>query len=101
MTVVTPAVTDYDPVKLCRAIAGHETAGCTTGVGPTHNNCVGMKPGGKFKRYATTEDSIHDCARVWQAYYGRFPDLALARKWSGSDRAEQWLANVKYFYSTL
>lgn len=95
------AAVGYDPDKLCRAIAMHETGGCTKGVGPTHNNCIGMKPGGKFKRYPTKEDSIQDCVRVWKTYYKKFPNMDLARTWSGNDRAGTWLANVTTFYAEL
>jgi len=96
---VTPQpVAEYDVYRLCKAIARHETNSCTTGVGATHNNCVGIKRNSTFVRYSDPEESIEDCVRVWTTYYKRMPDLHLARRWSGNDRANAWLQNVLAFY---
>lgn len=92
---------DYDVVSLCQAIAAHETASCTKGVGPTHNNCIGIKRQGSFVRYDSPEDSLADCQATWSKYYGRFPDLRLAKIWSGNDRPEDWLTNVTVAYYTI
>lgn len=92
--------------KLAKAVARHETASCTKGAGKTHNNCFGIMQWNKkgqrsFKRYAAREDSFKDFKRIWAAYYGRFPDLKLAKKFSGNDRPQQWLSNVTTFYNAL
>lgn len=88
--------------KLCKAIALHETGGCTAKVGSALvNNCHGIKGKKGFARYKTKAQSYSECERIWTSYYQRFPDLKLAKKWSGNDRAGSWLANVTHFYETL
>ena len=84
----------------------HETKDCGVNVGSALvNNCFGILewPNGqrRFKRYATKEDSYKDFKRIWSTYYGKFPDHALAKKYSGNDRPQQWLSNVTHFYETL
>ncbi len=97
----------YDLDKLARAVAQHETGNCTANVGAARvNNCFGIRAWDAhgrpyFKRYATPEDSYADFKRIWSTYYGRFPDLALARRYSGNDRPGQWLSNVAMFYKSL
>lgn len=96
----------YDVAKLCRAIAEHETHNCRDKTNSTAvNNCHGIRTWKNgvphFKRFASRDGSYTDCERIWTAYYGRFPDLALAKKWSGNDKAQSWLNNVTHFYNTL
>jgi hypothetical protein len=102
---VEKPVTGYDLDKLARAVAHAETGNCTKGAGLSHNNAFGIMtwPNGKrqFKRYATCEESYEDFKRIWSRYYGRFPDHRLAVKYTGNDRADTWLANVKAIYSSL
>lgn len=90
--------------KLAKAVAMHETANCTKG-SARFNNCFGIKYAGKFARYATKEASYADFKRIWSKptgyYRGQFPTLALAKKYSGNDRASIWLKNVSHFYSSL
>lgn len=99
------ASVDVDLDKLAKAVAQHETGGCKLGSGKTHNNCFGIMTwaSGKraFKRYASKEDSYADFKRIWSTHYKRYPDIALAKKYSGNDRPHQWLANVNHFYETL
>lgn len=92
-----PDGTDLD--KLAYAVAWHETHDCALGSGVTHNNCFGIKPNGKFRWYATKEESYSDFKRIWRAYYGKFPTVALARKYSGNDRPQTWIKNVSEVYS--
>jgi hypothetical protein len=97
----TPINQTYDVKKLCRAIGWHETHNCQDkgpGAAANRNNCVGIKPGGQFKSYQTPEDSYQHCEQIWSKNYGRFPDLALARKWSGNDKPQTWLQNVSSYY---
>ena len=102
---VTKSPTSVNLDKLAKAVARHETGDCTAPVGSALvNNCFGIVSytGGRhFKRYATKEESYEDFKRIWATYYKRFPDLAMARKYSGNDRAEQWLANVTSAYNSL
>lgn len=88
--------------KLARAVAQHETAGCTKGSAKVRN-CFGIMSwtGGKrhFKVYATKEASYEDFKRIWAKSYKVFPNLALAKKYSGNDRAKIWLNNVTKFYN--
>lgn len=101
------AAADYDLDKLAKAVAMHETKDCGVNVGSALvNNCFGIRGWRKdgtpyFKQYATKEDSYKDFKRIWSTYYGRFPDTALAKKYSGNDRPQQWLANVTHFYEAL
>ena len=95
----------YDVHKLVRAIGLHETKGCTIGSGATHNN-----PGGvmtwhrgfrEFKYYNSCDEGYNDMARIWSTYYKAFPNLALAKKYSGNDRPDAWLSNVTHFYKQI
>jgi len=54
----------------------------------------------QLKWYNSTQESFDDFKRVWlRGYGGRFPTLADAVKYTGSDRAETWLSIVteKYY----
>ncbi len=92
-------VASYDVSKVCRAIANHETHSCQDKTNFTAvNNCTGIKSNGKPQAYKTQAASYRDCEYVWSNFYGRLPDMALAQKWSGNDRAETWLNNVISYY---
>lgn len=88
----------YDIDRLAHAVAIAETGDCTTGIGPTHNNCFGIRYKGKFARYQTKEAAYKDFKRIWSKYYGGLPDHRMARKWTGGDHAGTWLANVNSNY---
>ncbi len=100
-----PFYSSYDVNRLVRAIGMHETKGCTIGSGRTHNNPGGVMTWAtgarKFKYYNSCEEGYNDMVRIWRRYYKDFPNLRLAKKWSGSDRANAWLNNVTYFYNTI
>lgn len=90
-----------DVRKLCLAIARHETRNCTDTIAP--NNCVnimtwerGYREG---KSYTDPESSIQDCMALWAKHYKRFPDYALADKYTGGDNVYGWLATVKQAYA--
>lgn len=91
--------------KLAKAVAVAETGGCALGSGKTHHNAYGIMvwPNGhrQFKRYSTCAESVKDFKRIWSTYYKRFPDLHLAEKWTGHDRASLWLAHVTASYNSL
>lgn len=53
------------------------------------------------KYYNSFEESHKDCQRIWNSYYGRLPDRALADKWTGKDRAVSWMRNFYAAYETL
>lgn len=94
----------FDLDKLASAVARAETSGCTKWSALSHNNCFGIMTWDKngkrsFKRYASHEESFADFKRIWSSYYGWFPTLAMAKKWTGADRAERWLWHVKQFYA--
>ena len=82
-----------------------ETSGCTKGSAITHNNCVGIRlcSGGKcygFKRYDSHDDSLRDFIRLWKkSYGGGLPTIEHAKKYTGKDRADTWLAHVKRSYN--
>jgi hypothetical protein len=97
-----PPVTGYDLDKLAKAVAKHETNDCKAKVGAAvYNNCFGIKYNGKFARYKTKQASYDDFKRIWSTYYKKFPNHALAKKYSGNDRPQTWLSNVTLFYNTL
>jgi hypothetical protein len=52
------------------------------------------------KWYGSHEESFADFKRIWSTYYKRFPDMALAKKWTGDDNAESWLRNVHAAYES-
>ena len=59
------------------------------------------KQGNRFPRYfKTKEDGFKEFKRIWLKYYGRFPDKQLADKWTGKDKPDSWLANVKFYYNS-
>lgn len=99
------ATQDYDLDKLAHAVAFAETAGCTDGTAIKRHNCFGIMhwPNGKRepKYYKSHAESYADFKRIWSKNYGRFPDEALARKWTGNDHPDTWLANVRHKYSQL
>lgn len=102
-----PKEEPLDLDKLAQAVAVAETSGCTDGTAVKRNNCFGIMrfwidANGKRQRepkyYKSHEESYADFKRIWSTYYKRFPDLALAKKWTGGDSPETWLCNVKTKY---
>jgi len=93
-----PDGTDVD--KLCTAIAWHETRGGEQTVAKNnfHNIMTWDRGYREGKTYASPEDSQRDCIRIWSTYYGRFPDYALADRYTGGDNVYGWLATVKQKY---
>jgi hypothetical protein len=102
-----PEKADYDIDKLAYAISFAETASCTDGTAVKRKNCFGIMwwPKGKGSRtpktYKTHEESYADFKRIWVKSYGKFPDKALAIRWSGNDNADSWLKNVTFKYNSL
>ncbi len=100
----------YDPMKLARAISCGETSCGKDGTAIHRNNCCGVMKfwigkDGQRKRepkyYARYEDSLKETAAIWKRNYGRFPDLALAQRWTGGDDPQNWLATVTRTYNAL
>ncbi len=90
--------------KLALAVSCHETKCGTKGSAVSHNNAFWIMTWDKngkrsFKRYEKIEDSYTDFKRIWSSYYGGFPTLKQAKRYSGNDRSEIWLNNVKHFYN--
>ena len=103
--VVIPPPKDANTLDLDRlayAVAMAETGDCTKGAGLSRNNCFGLmswKNGVRYLRtYKTKEESYIDFKKTWSKYYKRFPDMALARTWTGNQTPKEWLANVSYHY---
>lgn len=95
---------NYD--KLCRAIAVAETSGCTDGTAIKRKNCHGImawdKNGNRFPRYFKSHaDSQKMCIDIWKRAYKHFPDISLAKKWTGNDKAQTWLSIVTAKYYSL
>lgn len=86
--------------KLAYCVAYHETHNGLLGVGKRLNNAFGIKRGGHFVRYATLAESYRDFKKLWTAHYGGgLPTLAMARRYSGNDRARTWQRNVLACYN--
>lgn len=95
-------------VALAHAVARHETHSCTKGYGKEYSNCFGLKNGNtapcpKIGRnrmciYDHSDESYQAFYKIWSKWYGGMPDIEMARKYSGNDRAGIWLANVTAFY---
>lgn len=95
---------NYD--KLCKAIAVAETSGCTDGTAIKRKNCHGImawdKDGNRFPRYFKShDDSQKMCIEIWKRSYKKFPDIALAKKWTGNDKSNTWLSIVTQKYYSL
>lgn len=88
----------YDLDKLAAAIASHETAMGTTGVGKTQNNVCGIRRNGAFESYKTIEDGLADCKSVLTKYYADKTISQIAQRWTTTQRQE-WIDNVTYFYN--
>jgi len=108
---VETQVMGFDINKLAKAVAMHETANCTTGIGPEYNNCFGIKNGNtapcpqigrsNFCVYQDPQESYEAFKTIWTRWYGELPNLEMATRWSGNDRAYNWRNNVLHFYKTL
>ena len=102
---VTPEPKDdlLDLRKLSEAVAVAETSGCKRGAAISNNNCHGIMswPGGirTLIKFNSTEESHRAFMDLWSRKYEEFPDIALARKYTGNDNAERWLAIVTNYYN--
>ena len=106
-TETIPPKEGLDLDKLAKAVSIAETGGCTKGSAITHNNCFGIKrnntctvgmPRGSFVQFESQEQSFECFKTIWAKWYKKFPDRALAQKWTGGDRADIWLNIVKEYY---
>lgn len=82
--------------RLARAVAIAETSNCTKGTGISKNNCHGIMSwtttGKRYPRtFRTTVESYQEFKRIWGKYYKLFPTHELAVKWTGDERAKEWL----------
>ncbi len=95
-----PGSVDYD--KLAYAISCAETSCGKDGTAIHRANCCGImmwNEAGRHPKYFTHyQDSLKETAKIWQQYYVRFPDQALATKWTGNDHPDRWLAVVRSKY---
>lgn len=94
----------YDLDKLSRAVAFAETSGCKDGTARKRNNCHGIMcwPNGKRTpcTFASHEASHARFKEIWTKSYKAYPTKALAKKWTGNDHPDRWLAAVnQYYYS--
>lgn len=97
--VVTAGVTaGVDIEKLAYAVSIAETSHCTAGTGRTHNNCFGIRRGGDFVTYASSEESFEDFKSMWLRSYGNhLPTLADAQRYTAGEGTE-WLKTVTSMY---
>jgi len=87
--------------KLSAAVAAAETGGCRFGYGATHNNCHGIKNfyTGEMIKFPDKKKSHAAFKKLWARKYKKFPNLRLAKIYTGNDRAKTWLKNVTNYYN--
>jgi hypothetical protein len=86
--------------KLSYAVAMAETKNCVDKTNFTiHNNCHGIILSEGIGRYKTKQASHEHFKDIWKRMYGRYPDKYLATRYSGNDRADDWLRIVNYYYN--
>lgn len=101
-TTATSKTLGYDLDKLSLAVAMHETHNCKDKVGSAlYNNCHGFRKNGKFMRFNSIEESHAYFKQLWARSYKAYPNLRLAKIYSGNDNPTGWLKNVNYYYNTL
>jgi len=93
---------DYDIDKLAQCVAVAETSGCTKGMALTKRNCHGLmafpKTGRTGRTFNSTEESFVAFKELWLRVYKVYPNLALAKKYTGNDNAQRWLNIVNSCY---
>lgn len=104
-TVQLPKETiPFDLDKFAIAVSHAETGGGKKWSAITHNNAFGIMTWDKngkrsYKRYATLEDSYTDFKRIWRDKYGnKYPTMYAVKKWTGNDRANNWIKIVNSYY---
>ncbi len=103
-TTTTTKTLSYDLDKLSMAVAMTETHNCrdkVPGGSALYNNCHGFRKNGKFMRFNTIEESHAYFKQLWARSYKSYPNLRLAKIYSGNDNPTNWLKNVNYYYNTL
>jgi len=59
------------------------------------------KKGNRSPRYFKTQEEGFEAFKlIWAKSYKRFPDISLAKKWTGDDNASTWLKNVTLYYNS-
>lgn len=95
----------YDLDRLAHAVACAETSCGRDGTAIHRNNHFGImcwkKDGSRFPCYFDSKaESYAAFKRIWAKSYKSFPDMAMARRWTGDDNAESWLHTVRVVYSS-
>lgn len=101
--ITLPLDPKLDLDKLSKAVACAETSCGKDGTAVHRNNLHGIMcwPNGVrtpcyFKNPAASHAAFK---RIWAKSYGRFPDKALATKWTGNDHPDDWLRTVTLVYN--
>lgn len=50
-------------------------------------------------KFSSQQESHEAFVKIWSTWYGEMPTYEMAVRWSGDDRASEWLSNVTYFYN--
>jgi len=91
---------DYN--RLYYAVAIAESGNCRTAWHSKANNCVSIMSwtGGHrhLKKFKSIRESKTAFINLWKKVYRKFPDLELAKKYTGNDRPRTWLQTVKNNY---
>lgn len=96
MLAQPPEPLDMD--KLAYAVSVAESSACRSPVAQRLNNCHGIMRKGQYVEFANTAESYAAFKYTWNKSYKRFPDRALAAKYSSESAADTWLCNVRRVY---
>lgn len=56
----------------------------------------------RFPRYFKSHaESQATCVAIWKKSYVVFPDLELAKRWTGGDNSKSWLSIVTQKYNSF
>ena len=92
-----------DLLALTKAIAQAETGYFKHGSGKTHNNPCGymtwVNGPREFKYFDTKQQGFDACYSLIKRKYQEYTIDSMANRWTGSDRADTWAKNVKYWYA--
>jgi hypothetical protein len=87
-----------------------ETKNGELGYGKMYNNAFGIKNGSiapcekignsRMCIYDNIGESYEAFKKIWtKGYGGKFPTYKAAQVWTGNDRPDNWIKNVKFYYN--
>lgn len=89
--------------KLAHAVAHAESGDCKSKLSKKTNNCHSIMTWAtgtrQLKKFASKEQSYAAFKSLWARGYKVYPTLSAAKKYTGGDKAKEWLAIVNLFYN--